>query len=116
MYRLAQAQTSVVLQKCRPFSFFFIHLKCCLLFCSTESYFVNCYFPEAIRANFAYDKEIIIQVSNNALHQMSSRVFGTLVREILNYKVVYTNVKFSKNELEITEKEKLYDTLQQIIM
>lgn len=46
---------------------------------------------------------------------MSSRVFGTLVREILNYKVIYTNIEFSKDPMDLTEKEKLFDTLEQIV-
>lgn len=73
------------------------------------------HFTGGIRANIAYGNEIIIQVSNNVLHQLSSRVFGTLVREILNYNVIYENVHFSKHPMELTEKEKLFDTLEQIV-
>lgn len=46
---------------------------------------------------------------------MSSRVFGTLVREILNYKVTYENIHYSKDPMDLTEKEKLYETLEQIV-
>lgn len=64
----------------------------------------------------AYGNEIIIQVSENVLHQITSRVFGTLAKEILNQNVTYENIQFSKDSMELTEKEKLYDTLEQIVM
>lgn len=66
-----------------------------------------------VRSKFAYDNEIVIQVSNNVLHQMSSRVFGTLVKEILDYNVSYENVEYPKG---LTEKEKLFHTLDQILV
>lgn len=69
-----------------------------------------------VRSKFAYDNEIVIQVSNNVLHQLSSRVFGTLVEEILDYNVKYENVtnKFPRNPMALSEKDKLYYTLKQI--
>lgn len=63
----------------------------------------------------AYGNEIIIQVSDNVLHQITSRIFGTLAKEILNQNVTYENIQFSKDSMELTEKEKLYDTLEQIV-
>lgn len=47
---------------------------------------------------------------------MSSRVFGTLVEEILDYNVKYENVtnKFPVNPMALSEKDKLYYTLKQI--
>lgn len=49
---------------------------------------------------------------------MSSRVFGTLVEEILDYNVIYENVtsKFPVNPMELSEKNKLFWTLKQIEM
>lgn len=69
-----------------------------------------------VRSKFAYDNEIVIQVSNNVLHQIRSRVFGTLVEEILDYNVKYENVisKYPRNPMELSEKDKLYYTLGQI--
>lgn len=68
-----------------------------------------------VRSKFAYDNEIVIQVSNNVLHQMSSRVFGTLVQEILDYNVIYENIQYPREPMELTEKEKLFYTLEQIV-
>lgn len=69
-----------------------------------------------VRSKFAYDNEIVIQVSNNVLHQISSRVFGTLVEEILDYNVRYENVtsKYPASPTELSERDKLYYTLKQI--
>lgn len=64
----------------------------------------------------AYGDEIVIQVSNNVLHQISSRVFGILAREILNYNVVYEDIQFTQDAMQLNEKEKLYETLEQIRM
>lgn len=63
----------------------------------------------------AYGDEIVIQVSNNVLHQISSRVFGILAQEILNYNVVYEDIQFSQEDsMRLNEKDKLYETLEQI--
>lgn len=72
-------------------------------------------FTEDSRANLAsaYGGEIIIQVSNNVLHQINSHIFGTLASEFLNYDVTYEDIHYSKNS--ITEKEKLYETLEELM-
>lgn len=62
-----------------------------------------------------YGGEIVIKVSNNVLHQISSRVFGILASEILNYDVKYEDIHFSKNPMQLTEKEKLFETLQELM-
>lgn len=136
-YWLAQAQTSVWLQICRqakcavffPFSIFIRwpwNNETCRI---SHSVFPrddnddilfrkNVHFMLAggVRSKFAYDNEIVIQVSNNVLHQISSRVFGTLVEEILDYNVRYENVtsKYPVNPTQLSEKDKLYYTLKQI--
>lgn len=72
-------------------------------------------FAGSVRSKFAFDNEIVIQVSNNVLNQMSSRVFGTLVQEIFDYKITYQNVQYPIDPMELTEKEKLFYTLEQIV-
>lgn len=63
----------------------------------------------------AYGDEIVIQVSNNVLHQISSRVFGIIAQEILNYNVVYEDIRFSQQDsMQLNEKDKLFETLEQI--
>lgn len=59
---------------------------------------------------------MIIHVSNNTLHQISSHIFGIFIKEILNYMVVYKPIAYSGDPIKLTEKEKLYDTLDQIAM
>ncbi|XP_031629591.1 receptor-type guanylate cyclase gcy-18-like isoform X3 [Contarinia nasturtii] len=65
------------------------------------------------RVNLAtYDEEIVIQVSNNVLHQISSHVFGILAKEILNRKIVYEDIQFPQDL--INEREKLSEILDKI--
>lgn len=59
-----------------------------------------------------FDDEIIIQVSDNVLHQITSRIFGIFLTEIYNYHVCYEEIKYPAGSL--TEKRKLYETLEQI--
>lgn len=46
---------------------------------------------------------------------MISRVFGTLVHDILNYDVRYEDIEFPKDAVQLTEKEKLFHTIEQIV-
>lgn len=62
-----------------------------------------------------YGGEIVIKVSNNVLHQLSSRVFGTLAKEILNYDVIYEDTHLTKNFTQLTEREKLFETLEELM-
>lgn len=62
-----------------------------------------------------YTDEILIQVSNNALHQISSRIFGTLIKETWNYNVIYEDITFTSDPKQMSEKDKIYDTLEQIV-
>lgn len=75
-------------------------------------------FTEKIRSRqiSSYNDEIVIQVSNDVLHQISSRIFGTFVKEILNYNVIYEDITYSREPKQMTEKDKLYDTLEQIVV
>lgn len=79
--------------------------------------FIILFFLGAIRAKLAatYGGEIIIKVSNNVLHQISSRVFGILAREVLNYDVKYEDIHYSQNVMQLNEKEKLFETLYELM-
>lgn len=112
---LAQAQTSVLLQICRHIT----HSTINHIFLRHSSFLSFCFVHTGdTRAKLAsaYGDEIVIQVSDNVLHQISSRVFGILAREILNYNVIYEDIQFSQDPLQLNEKEKLFETLEQIKM
>lgn len=71
--------------------------------------------PFEPKSGSGYTDEIVIQVSNNALHQISSRIFGTLIKETWNYNVIYEDITFTADPKQMSEKDKIYDTLEQIV-
>lgn len=74
-------------------------------------------FSESFRtkSGSGYNDEIVIQVSNNVLHQISSRIFGTLMKETWNYNIIYEDITFTADPKHMSEKDKIYDTLEQIV-
>lgn len=71
--------------------------------------------PFRPKSGSSYTDEVVIQVSNNVLHQISSRIFGTLIKETWNYNVIYEDITFTADPKQMTEKDKIYDTLEQIL-
>lgn len=71
--------------------------------------------PFRPKSGSGYSDEVVIQVSNNVLHQISSRIFGTLIKETWNYNVIYEDITFTADPKQMTEKDKIYDTLEQIV-
>lgn len=68
----------------------------------------------AQRQRFAspYQDPVVIQVGNNVLNQISSRVFAIYLNEYLGYNdVVIQEIEF---KADMKEEEKLYDTFEEL--
>lgn len=81
------------------------------MFCSTVSFVSG---DTRLDTTSPYGGKIVIQVSNNTLHQINSRIFGILLTEILNQTVIYEDIQFTKDLKQLDERDKLYDIIENI--
>lgn len=107
--RLALAYTKCLIAKQTKQFYFITHLN--IKKCNLKIFHLFLGDTRLKRAS-TDGQEIIIQVSDNILHQITSRIFGTLATEFLNENVIYKDVQYPP---ETSETDKLFETFKDIV-